>query len=114
MVVAAEHYRCADFAAGYGLVHGERYLGAAFRIGVENTCLRSDDEFVLSGLADPEYVVVELSLDFVRCGLAYFTQYAERYLVRFCEVFRFAGCTYPAERAESVVEEHRTHYILYV
>ena len=114
MVVAAQYDRGADFAAGDGLVHGQRDFRAAFGVGIEDACLRTHDEFVFASLAYPEDVVVQLALNLLWSGLAYFPHDFQRDAVGRREVFRPARCTYPAERAEAVVEEHRAHDVLYV
>ena len=39
MMVAAKHYGGRDFSAGYRVIERLGYLGAAFRVGVENAGL---------------------------------------------------------------------------
>ena len=114
MVVAAEYYRGGDFAAAYGVVEGEGYFCAPFGVGVENTCLRTYHKVVAAGFFNPVYVVVELRANVFGCVFAYFLKHACGYAVSGLEVGRIARGAHPAEGAEAIVEEQRTHYVLHV
>ena len=59
-------------------------------------------------------VVSHLSLYLVGRVLHYLLKHTCRNLVGLGKVGRVARCAYPAERTESVVEEHRSHDVLHV
>ena len=114
MVVATQHHRSADFAAGYGVVEGQCYAYAAFGVGVEYTCLAAHHHLVFGCLAYPVQVVEKLPADFLGSFLGHVVENFGGKFIGLGQVFGLARSTYPAEGAEAVVEETRAHYILYV
>ena len=114
MVVTAEDDRCAYLAVADGLVECEGDLSAAFAVGIEDAGLRTDDEVVASRLFNPSDVVHHLTLDLFRCLCHYLAEYLGSDRIRLRKVFRFLGHADPSERTEAVVEEERSHDILYI
>ena len=114
VVVAAQHDGSREAPVGNGPVEGLCDPGAPLAVGIEDARLRTDDQPVAAGLADPVDVVVELPGDLGRRRGADLLQYFGGEAVGKLEVFGAARSADPAERAEAVVEEHRPHDVLHI
>ncbi len=113
-MIASEDDGSLQLAALDGFVEGQRNLCTALTVGIEDACLRPDDEFVLAGLFDPVDVVGHLTLYVGRRTRHDFLQHLSCQTVGCGQVGRIARRAYPAERPEAVVEEHRSHDVLHV
>ena len=113
-MVASQHHRACYLASLYCLVESLCYLRTALSVGIQDACLRTYDEVVAACLTNPMYVVCHLSLNLVGRILHYFLHHTCRNLVGLGEVGWGARCTHPSEGTETIVEEHRTHYVLHV
>lgn len=94
VVVTTQYDRCGNFAACDSVVERERDLGAALAVGIQDTCLRTYDQLVLASLLDPVDIVVELSGDLLRSGLANLFEHFGSQTVCSSQVFGFARRTY--------------------
>ena len=113
-MVASEHDGSGYLALAYSLVERQCNLRAALCVGVEDASLRTHHELVSASLHNPVDVVSHLSLYLVGRVLHNLLKHTCRNLVSLGKVGRVARCAYPAERTESVVEEHRSHDVLHV
>ena len=89
-LVAAKDDRTAQATICNGLVELSGNLGAAFAVGVKDTCLRTDHEVVLLRATDPLDVVPHLLLDFGRSCAGNGFQHMAGDVVSDSEVFRLA------------------------
>ena len=106
MVVSAEHYR-AYLSVAHHLVEFQGDLQTPHGVLIEDAGLSADHEGVLLGVADPVVVVAVLAaavhVDALHGGL-----------VGLHQIFVLAAEADPAEGTVAVVEQHRTHDVLYI
>ena len=114
VVVAPQHHGSRNAPVGNGTVEGLGDLRAALAVGIEDAGLRTHDQPVTPGLANPVDVVVQLPPNIPGSRLPnLFQHFGGQRIGRF-EVLGKPRGTNPAERPETVIEEHRPHNILYI
>ena len=111
-MVSAQYDRFAYLATFDCFVESKRNLGSALAVSIQYASLRAHYELILSCLANPVDVVSHLSLYLFRSISFDFFHHLSSDAVGSLKVFRVTRSTNPAERTETVVEEHRSHNIL--
>ena len=112
MVVAAEDDGSRDIAISDSLIEGKGNLGAALAIGIEDSGLRTYYEVISTRFLNPMDIIMHLPPDLLRSIFCNFCKDFDSKGIALCKilwVFRHAD---PPERAETVVEIERAHYIL--
>ena len=105
--MVATHHDRTDLALPDQLVERQTDIAPALRILIQNACLRTDDQFVLFRVTNPDPVVSVLSA-------AVRVDNLHRGLIGRIQILRLAGQADPTERAVAVIEEDRSHDILYI
>ena len=114
MVVAAQHNGCFELAAADSVVEGQGNIRATFSIGIEDAGLRAHHQVVRSSFANPMQVVFQLSTNVVGHMTAHLVEHFGSKAVGGGKVVGIARGANPAERAEAIVEEQRTHDVLHI
>ena len=112
MVVPAQDHGTLQAAVSDGVVERRGDFCTAMGVGVQDARLRTHDQLVGLGLANPAQVVLHLLLDVFRSFAHQALQHLRRDGVRGVEVGRIAAATHPAERPKAVVKAHGPHDVL--
>ncbi len=114
MMVAPEHNLGRNLAAAYGFVECQRDACTSESVSVKDACLRTNHKVVFASLAYPVKVVGELRTYVVRRVFGHLPEHLGGNPVGCLKVLGIAGGAHPAEGAETVIEEFRSHYILHI